>query len=129
MAMVFGSVNLALTWEPFQSAIETLSEVYANQPDLVVKHTKYLDMIGWAELDPNTPITPVFACKINTGVVSTNGVEKNFCTHIYVDNAHLLVHSKLQILMKLAALIEAIFDITGEPDITLKQCPLLWTNG
>jgi hypothetical protein len=34
--MVFGSTTLALSWEPFQRAIETLSEVYANQPDLVV---------------------------------------------------------------------------------------------
>jgi hypothetical protein len=57
-------------------------------------------MIGWAELDPNTPITPVVACetcKINTGVVSTNGVKKKLPACIY--------HSKLQILMKLAALI------------------------
>ena len=36
------------------------------------EHKKYLDMIGWAELDPNTPITPAVACKINTGVVNTD---------------------------------------------------------
>jgi hypothetical protein len=44
--MVFGSTTSALSLEPFQQAIETLSEVYANQPDLVSKHAKYLDMIG-----------------------------------------------------------------------------------
>jgi hypothetical protein len=37
-AMVFGSTTLASSWEPVQRAIEILSEVYANQPDLVVKH-------------------------------------------------------------------------------------------
>jgi hypothetical protein len=37
-AMGFGSTTLASSWEPFRRAIEKLSEVYANQPDLVVKH-------------------------------------------------------------------------------------------
>jgi hypothetical protein len=71
-AMVFGSTTLALSWEPFQQGIKILSEVYANEPDLIVKHKTYLDMIGWAELDPNTPITHAVACKINTGIVSAN---------------------------------------------------------
>jgi hypothetical protein len=53
-------------------------------------------MIGWAELDSKTLITPVVACKINTGIVSTNGVEKNLCTSIYVDNALLLAPWALQ---------------------------------
>jgi hypothetical protein len=67
-------------------------------------------MIGWAELDPNTPITPAGACKTNTGVVSTNEVKKNLCACIYKDDALLLKYFKLQILMKLAALVKAIFD-------------------
>jgi hypothetical protein len=33
--MVFGSITLASRWEPFQWAVETLSEIYANQPDLI----------------------------------------------------------------------------------------------
>jgi hypothetical protein len=37
-AMVFGSTTLVLSWEPCQWAIEILSEVYANQSDLVLKH-------------------------------------------------------------------------------------------
>ncbi len=75
IAMVFGSTTLASSWEPFQRMIKTLSDVYANEPELVIKHKKYLNMIGWAELDPNTPITPAIACKINTSMVSINGVE------------------------------------------------------
>ena len=82
-------------------------------------------MIGWAEPNPNTPITPGVACDINTGNVSTNGVNKNLCAHIYVDDALLLGHSKLQILMKLAALMKAIFVVMGKPDITGRQCPLV----
>jgi hypothetical protein len=124
MAMVFDSTTLASSWEPFRGAIETLSEVYTNQPDLVVKHKIYLDIIGWAELSPNTPITFEVACKINTGVVSTIGVEKNLCACIYVDDTLLLGHSKLQVLMKLAMLIKAIFVITSKPDTAVRQCPL-----
>jgi hypothetical protein len=121
-AMLFESTTSASSWEPFQQAIETLSEVYANQPNLVSKHEKYLDMIGWAELDSNTPITPAVACKINTGIVATDGIEKNIPMQIYVDDMLLLGHSKWQILMKLAALIKSIFVVMGEPDTTVRQC-------
>jgi hypothetical protein len=81
-------------------------------------------MIGWAELDPNTPITPGVACKINTGIVSANEVEKNLHARTYVDDSLLHGHSKLQILMELAALIKAIFFVMSEPDTTVRQCPL-----
>jgi hypothetical protein len=57
-------------------------------------------------------------------MVSANGVKKNLCERIYIDDALLLGHSKLQILMKLAALIEAIFVVMGKPDKTIRQCPL-----
>ncbi len=80
------------------------------------------DWLGW--LDPNTPITPAVACKINNVIVSADWVKKNLCACIYVDDALLLGHSKLQILMKLAALIEAIFVVMGKPDTTVRQCSL-----
>jgi hypothetical protein len=93
-AMVFGSTMSALSWESFQQAKETPSEVYANQPDLVSKHEKYLDMIGWTELDSNTPTIPTGACNINMGIVATDGAKKNLPAQIYVDDALLLGHSK-----------------------------------
>jgi hypothetical protein len=34
-------------------------------------------MIGWEELNPNTPITPAVACNINTGIVAIDGTKKN----------------------------------------------------
>jgi hypothetical protein len=123
-AMVFGSNTSALSCESFQRAIETLLKVYANWPDLVAKHKKYLDMIGCVELNPNTPITPAVACKVNTGIVSANGVEKKLHARIYADNALLLGHSKLQILIKLAVLFYAIFVVMGKLTTTVKQCPL-----
>jgi hypothetical protein len=97
--------------------------VYPNQPDLVSKHKKYLDMIGWVELDPNTPITPAVACNINTGIVAVDGTEKNLPVQIYVDDALLLGHSKWQIMMNMAALIMAIFIVMSELDTAIRQCP------
>ncbi len=76
------------------------------------------------ELNPNTPITPAVACNINTGIVTVDGTEKNLPAQTYMDDVLLLGHSKWQIMMKLAALIEAIFVVMGEPDTASRQCPL-----
>ncbi len=81
-------------------------------------------MIGWTKLDPDTPITLAIACKIDTGIVSANGLKKNLRACIYIADALLLGHSKHKILMKLAALIKAIFNVISEPDTTVRQCPL-----
>ncbi len=122
--MVFGSAVSGSSWEPFRRAIKSLSEVFANRPNLVQKHKKYLDMIGWAELDPDTPITPTFACEINKGIFTADGTKKNLPAHIYVDDALLLGRSKQQILMRLATLVEARVVVMGEPDTLVRQCPL-----
>jgi hypothetical protein len=60
-------------------------------------------MIGWAKFDPDMPITPAFACEINTGIFKVNGTEKNLPARIYMDHALLLGRSKQQTLMRLAA--------------------------
>ncbi len=46
-AMAFGSTTSAPCWEPFRRAIEALSVVYADCPNLVIKHAYNLDMIKW----------------------------------------------------------------------------------
>ena len=92
--MVFGSTASASSWEPFWRAIESLSEVFANHPNLAQKHKKYHDMIGWTKLDPDTPITPTFASEINNGIFAADGTEKNLPARIYVDDALLLERSK-----------------------------------
>jgi hypothetical protein len=81
-------------------------------------------MIGWAELNPDMPITPAFACEINKGIFTADGTKKNLPARIYVDDALLLGWSKQQILMRLAPLIEAIFVVMGELDTLVRQCPL-----
>jgi len=69
IAMVFGSIASASSWEPFHRAIEAMSAVYANRPNLVRKHKKYLDMINWATTDPLVVLTKAVACAINQGVL------------------------------------------------------------
>ena len=58
----------------FRRAIETLTVVFANRFDFVVKHNKYLDMITW-DIPANSLSTPVraTACKLNPGVFDDQG--------------------------------------------------------
>ena len=70
-AMVFGSIASASSWEAFRRAIKALSRIYANRPDLVIKHRRYLDMIRWEEPDSNIILTPAFACLLNPGLPLT----------------------------------------------------------
>ena len=74
IAMVFGSIASASSWEPFRRAIKALLAVYANRLDLVRKHKKYLDMINWATIDHLVELTKAVACGINQGVLNNTGV-------------------------------------------------------
>ena len=63
-ARAFISTTSASSWEPNRRALEAMSEIFANRPDLVIKHRCYLDMIRWAEIDPTVKITPTIYCAI-----------------------------------------------------------------
>ena len=69
IAMVFGSIASASSWEPFRHAIEALLAVYTNHPYLVQKHQKYLDMINWVDIDPSVELSRAVARAINQGVL------------------------------------------------------------
>ena len=71
--MVFGSTASASSWEYFRRAIEALAaEVFANRPDLVIKHKKYLDMLKWDTIDPKAKKVRAFPCAINRGIIDEN---------------------------------------------------------
>ena len=123
-AMVFGSKASASSWEPFRRAIEKLSVVYADRPDLVDKHRDYLDMITWAPIDPSIIPTRAKKCPINPGVTDNYGSTKQLPARIYVDDALLVAAARYQMELKLAALIEAIFVVMGEANTSVRQCPL-----
>jgi len=124
-AMVFGSNTSATSWEPFRRAIEALSAVYANRPDLVEKHAKYIDMVQWSPLvHEKGPFVQAVACSLNKGLRDEAGNFVQPRARVYVDDALMAAFSVWAMKLQLAATIEAIFTVMGEPNIELRQCPL-----
>ena len=127
-AMVFGSTASASSWEPFRRAIQALSMLFADRPELVKKHKTFLDMIRWDPVDEslpsNLPITPAIPCALNKGILDDQGHRAALPARIYVDDALMLAPDRAQMELTLSALIEAIFVIMGRPDIQVRQCPL-----
>ena len=123
-AMVFGSTTSASSWEPFRHAIEAMSVVFANRPDLVTKHRHYLDMIQWEELDPSIMPVRATSCPINPGIFNSEGRPRSLPARIYVDDALMTALNRYHMEMVLAAIIESIFAVMGEPNTVLRQCPL-----
>ncbi len=116
-AMVFGSMTSASSWEPFRQAIEALSVVYVDCPNLVIKHKYYLDMISWEETNPTASITQTVPCLMNKGTLDAQGNRAKLPARIYVDDALVLALSKCHMMQVLTTLIEAIFVIIGKPDM------------
>ena len=85
--MVFGSKASASSWEAFHHSIEALSKVYANCPELVIKHKKYMGMISWALIDPYATLMPATACLLNPGLVLSPQGDPEQLAWIYIDDA------------------------------------------
>jgi hypothetical protein len=90
MAMVFGSTASVSSWEAFRRAIKALTKVFANRPDLFVRHKKFIDMLKWEGIDRSTELTPAFSCTINRGIIDDAGNWMDLPACIYVDNALML---------------------------------------
>lgn len=128
-AMVFGSTASASSWEPFRRAIQALSMVFANRPELVKKHKAFLDMLSWEPADNSlfsdkNSIMPAVPCALNKGILDDQGNRAVLPARIYVDDALMLATDRAQMEFTLAALIEAIFVVMGKPDTQIRQCPL-----
>ena len=132
IAMVFGSNTSAASWEPFRRAIEGLSKKFANQPLLVQKHKKFIDMVLW-ELPMEQSDKPIKAikCPLNPGVFDRLGKQINHPSRIWVDDILIAAAGVDKMKMTLAAVIEAIFVVLGQPEVEKRQCPLAmdkWTD-
>jgi hypothetical protein len=123
-AMVFGSTASASSWEAFRQAIKALTKVFANRPNLVIRHKKFFDMLKWEEIDPSAELTPAFSCTINCGIIDDAGKRRDLLARIYVDDALMLALNADHMKMVLAATIEAIFIVMGKPDVAVRRCPL-----
>jgi hypothetical protein len=124
--MVFGLTASASSWEAFRQAIKALTKVFANRPDLVIRHKKIIDMLKWEEIDPSTELTPAFSCTINRGIMDDAGNRMDLPACIYVDNALMLALNIDHMKIVLAATMEAISVVMGKPDVEVRvrQCPL-----
>jgi hypothetical protein len=118
--MVFGLTASASSWEAFRRAIEVLTEVFANRPNLVVRHKKYIDMSKWEEIDPSAKLTPAFSCTIYRGIMDDTRNWIDLPARIYIDNALMLVLYADHMKMVLAATIEAIFIVMGASEVETK---------
>jgi hypothetical protein len=124
-AMVFGSTASASSCEAFRQAIKALTQVFANRPNLVIRHKKFIDMLKWEEIDPSTELTPAFSCIINRGIIDDSGNRIDLPAHIYFLNALMLALDIGHMKMVLVATIKAIFFVVmGKPNVMVRQCPL-----
>ena len=122
--MVFGSKASSSSWEPFCRAIEAMSVVYANRPDLVTKHKQYLDMIQWATIDALVKLTKAIPFSIIKGALDEKGEVRPRPARVFIDDSLLLAISPFLMTVALAAVIEEIFVVMGNPDTAIQQCPL-----
>lgn len=124
IGMVFGSNTSPTSWEPLRRSIQALIPIYYNTPGLVEKHEKYLRRLKWRDIDTSKPKTVAKACPINTGMLHADGSMKDPEAPVYVDDILMAIVGKENMLRLLAAAIEAIFLICGEPETDIRQCPL-----
>jgi hypothetical protein len=81
-------------------------------------------MLKWEEIDSSAELTPAFSCTINRGIMDDAGNRIDLPARIYFDDALMLALDVDHMKMVLAAMIEAIFIVMGEPNVAVRQCPL-----
>jgi hypothetical protein len=111
-------------WEAFRQAIKALTKVLANRPNLVIRQKKFIDMLKWEDIDPSAKLIPTLSCTINCGIIDDAGNWIDLPARIYVGDTFMLALDVNHTKMVLAARIEAIFVIMGQPDVADRQCPL-----
>jgi hypothetical protein len=102
----------------FQQAIKALTKGFANRPDLVEWHKKFIDMLKWEEIDPSAKLTPAFSCTINCGIIDDAG------NQIDLPAAYMGTLDVNQMKIVLAAMIKAKFVLMGEPNVAVRQYTL-----
>ena len=121
-AMVFGSIVLSSSWEPFRRAISALTESYHGKVQLISDHKEYLDLVTWDSLAPPPGgYTRATACSQNKGILDEHGLPKKTPHNIYVDD-NLMADIAPNMKMTLASAIQAVFVVLGFPALAVRQC-------
>ena len=113
-------------------AIEDLTTQFANRLDLVAKHKKYIGMIKW-ELPAGNQPTPTRAktCVLKPGVFGYLVDQISHLVSTWVGDSLITALGAMPMHMALAAVIEAMFVVLGQPDLKHRQCSLAmdkWPN-
>lgn len=62
--------------------------------------------------------------KLNPGVLDSSGGQIQHPARVWVDDTHIAVMGTAAMKMALTAVIEVMFVVMDEPNLTLRQCPL-----
>jgi hypothetical protein len=113
---VFGSNTSEPLWEPFRCTIQKLVTIYFERDDSVAKHKTYLDMIQWQADHNETTLVKAHKCPLNCGVLNKQHFLIPPLVQIYVDD---IIGAGVSITKILAAIVEAIFVVCGQPDTSV----------
>jgi hypothetical protein len=123
MSHVFGSNTSASSWEPLCRAIQSMIRVYSQRDELMIKHKLLLEELQWIETSIAKPeLTKAFPCNINNGAMDGDGNLLPMTVNIYVNNILAAAAICDNMTRLLAAVIEAIFTVCGDPDTAVHQC-------
>ena len=126
VGQTFGSNFSPSNWEPFARARALLAETLFWDDSLVEKHKKYIDKIMFSA--PPTPeevatFVPAHADEFNKGVLDKDGNPVATPHYTFVDDNH-MADIERYIRRAIAASIEALFIIVGQPDEAVRKLPL-----
>lgn len=123
-AMVFGSIALASSWEPFRLAIAAIATSLFTCVGLLARHEVLLRRVRWApRLAGPVRLVRASPCSWNTGVFRLDGLRLPTPHCIYVDD-DLLAEVEAFLPQALACAAEAIFRIMGRPLPIIRPSPL-----
>lgn len=116
VGQTFGSVFSPANQEPVRRAREKLARALFNDDSLTEKHKDLLDEIEMAAVAPKgTAFVKARKCSTNKGVLTEAGTPVNTPINTFVDDA-LMAEIRSRIRQAMAASIESLFMILGEPD-------------
>ena len=127
IALSFGADFSPANWEVVRRIAEILAEKLFDDDSLRDKHRQYLDRLSWQPSLGSTKarFTLATADSINTGVRDATGTDAHTPHDFYVDDdVYAEVYAVDRIEQAIAASIEAIFILLGQPALNLRQHPV-----
>jgi hypothetical protein len=97
--------------------------VYSQQADLVEIHKDLINLLKWDKI-PNIELVQAFKCELNQGVLNKHGDIHPLMAKIYIDDVLGASAFKESTKKLLAAIIESVFLVCAELDVSVWECLL-----